>query len=911
VTDLTKIPGLPDQYVDRVAERQAIEALLRTRGIRVAIYGLPGMGKTAMAAKIASGARGALGADKVLWADLGQAADPVALLRDWCQELDAEVSAVTGPPEEQLAYLRDRLSQAVSDKYVLFVLDDVGASGGDVEAAAACLIDNENCGYLLTAISPQTAHVFRTEHDFRIVHVDVLPDPAAGEVLERYAEGMVSLAALSRADRERLLRLGNGLPLGLMVLGRFLGHGLVEGDRLQSLLGKLDGAEALVEQSEFGARLRAERGRDSIHTILMARWIELPAEQQEALQTAAVFREKPHEFEEDAWAGVVAARRAAPEGAEDLAQELGAMLVKAESDAESNDEEADLDDEAEELPDPDTADDDDLAPATEARERLEPLRKALVKTGLLEQPTIGEPAFTLHSLIAAFLRSTPGLGASEPGRPSELERLHGLAARYYRGWLAGYQEDHAGTSPFLGAYRLENQRWQSAMLDLCYHLRDAGNEDEAVLTLTTLFFDEFWWWGELVPYPLCDELLRMWELAHLGREATTTLRELRRFKNAYPVISLDLVPPDEPLVLPAGYQDDTEAGNFRKVRDAVQRIRARVLDVSGVDDTANERDRVRLRMLTAIYLGEANRVIHDFEQGIQAYDEALELLSQLGQEKEDDDWIIPYIYAELANLHVRAGDFAKALDACDKGARAEVGDGEVLPEDLDDDDVDHEALGWLWLAAGDAHWGAKRLAQAWRSYAWACFHTCTVQLWPEREVRYKHPGAVPESHKEAGVDDYVAALYKVHLGKMLGRIGEKWAAEHRAEAIEGVRVIRQTLAGGPEKSSADLAGQGLLAEVAATRPDAVWADCRDRAWQDTGLFGFAVPLIPWERLVDDKGVFDRSRVEDQRTAAQDLAVRLKDIWASSKWALGEGPGHEGPPLDAEGAAEPDVTGVAE
>jgi hypothetical protein len=892
VTDITKVPRLPGQYVDRVAERQDIEGRLRARGARVAIYGLPGMGKTAMAAKVAADAPDALGVGKVLWADLGQAADPVAVLRDWCQELDAEVTAVTGPPAEQLAYLRDRLGQAVSGQRVLFVLDDVGSSAADVEAAAACLIDSEDCGYLLTAVSLQTAHLFQMDYDFSGVHVDVLPDPEAGQVLERYAEGKVSLAALSSTDRERLLRLGNGLPLGLMVLGRFLDHGLVKGGRLPSLLRKLDSAEALVEQSEFGARLRAERGRDSIHTILMARWVELSADEQQALQTAAAFLEKPHEFEEDAWAGVLAARRAAPEGAEDLAQQLGELLVKAEADepGDEPDDEADFEEEAEEPDDPDDPDtddgDDDLALATEAREWLEPLREALVETGLLEQPTLGEPSFSLHSLIAAFLRITPGLGASEPGRPSELERVHGLAARYYRGWLAGYQEDH-GASPFLSAYRLENHRWQGAMLDLCYHLREAGNEDEAVLTLTTLFLDEFWWWGELVPYQPCDELLRMWELARFGAEAAKTLRVLHRFKDAYPVISLELVPPDEPLVLPAGYQDDTEADNFRKVRDAVQRVRSRVLDVTGVDDSANERDRVRLRMLTAIYLGEAGRVMHEFEQGVQAYDEALKLLAELGQEKDADDWNIPYVYAELADLHVRAGDFAQALNACDKGARAEVGDGTGLAEDLDHEDVNHEVLGWLWLAAGDAHWGAGRLTAAWRSYAWACFHACVFQLWPEREVRYKRPGAVPESHREAGADDYTTALYKVHLGATLDRIAELWTEGNRTEACEGVRIIRETLAGGP-----DLAGKGLLAEVAATRPDAVWADCRDTAWKDTGLFGLALPLIPWERLVDGNGVIDDDRVTDQRDVARDLAARLRDIWASSKWALSEGPGQD-------------------
>jgi tetratricopeptide (TPR) repeat protein len=887
VTDKPKIPGLPRQYVDRVADREKIQRLLSVESARVAIYGLPGMGKTAMAAKIAADARDSLVIDRVLWADFGQAADAVDVLRSWCQDVEADVSEVTGTPQEQLGSLRGRLSEAVSSQYVLFVLDDVGSSQADQGAASECLLDDQTCRYLLTTISTGTTDHFQMWSEFDSFHLEELGDREAGQVLERYALDRLSLTTLDAVDRERLLRLGAGLPLGLMVLGRFLGQGLRH-STLGGLLRKLDSAEALVQEGEFGTRLHRGRGgeRTSIDTILTARWIDLPPEQKEALQTAAVFREKPHEFGEMAWACILAARRSSPEDAEDLAQRFGQRLATAEAQAELEGKTGmPLD-----IASLDVADDDDLHVVIRARERVKPLCDALMDTGLLERPVIGEPSYTMHSLIAAFLRTIPGLD------PGELKRLHGLAARYYRGWVAGYQEDHAVASPYKAAYRFENRQWLSAMLDLCYHLREADSEDEALLLLTTLYFDAFWWWGELIPYPLCDELLRMWQLAHLGDKATSCLRQLHEFNDKYPAIDLSLVKSDDPLALPSGYQGDMQAADFRAAGDAVQSIRDRVLG-GVVDDDAAERDRVRLRMLTAIYLGEANRVTGRFEQADRDYQEALDLLAQLGQgENDSDDWTIPYVYGELADLHVRAGDPAKALDLCDEGVQAAVGDGEVLEKDLDDSesDADHEVLAWLWLVAGDAHWKAGRLPAAWRSYAWACFHGCTFELWPKRVVLYERPGEIPEREMEFCIDDYTVVHYKLQLAVMLDRLGELWTTQRQTEACEGVRIIRQTLAGGPDTSRADPDERGLLDETAAVRPETDWADCRDQAWKDTGLAGLALPLIPWGQLVDAEGHVDHGRVADQRQAASDLISRLRDIWASGKWTLDSGPGREVP-----------------
>jgi NB-ARC domain-containing protein len=843
-----KIPSPPVQFQDR-GERDLIEGLLQSGVVRVAAHGLPGVGKTALAAKVAERVRDgqvplAGGLRGVLWGQFGPAPDAVSVLRRWCQDLGVAVPAVTGDPNEQAGQLRDLLRPALAGCSWLLVLDDAGASKADLAAAEQCVIDVDgsetSCQYLVTTISRRAALHFAVDID-NVVHVDQLDDEHAGKLLERYADRMITLAALSENDRMRLLQLGGGLPLSLMVLGRLLGDGLGDGDTLPQLLDRLYDAE-LQLRAEVA---RGGEDRPLIETILLARWNALPGEVQEALQAAAVFREKPHVFPEAAWAAVLAARRAA---SPDVAETIGEEAAQRQGPAEASDSAAGL-----ELT--------DEPAARQACEEVPGIRRELIRIGLLEPGPVGQ-RFTLHYLITAFLRTSTGLD------PDRLKTLHFDAAGFYRGWLDGFQESRA-SSAFQGAFRFENWRWLDAMADLCYHLRETGDEDRALLLLTTLFFDVFGWAAWYVPDPACKELLRLWNLTQLGSEAAECLQQLHRFMAAYPVIDLERAPPGDPRALPADY-DKTGRGDFPAVEAAVTAIRKRFLDGPASQDPSAQADLQRLHMNTADFLGESYRYRGQLDQAASWYDEELTLTIELG---EDDEWAIPYVRAQAAQVQIARGDIEGALATCRQAAAEAAGD--LLAEDLDHEDLDHEALASIWRVAADGHWIAGRHAEAWRSHAWACFHACAAQLWPCYLVQ--HEG---QARKEFGVSDYTVTFYKEQLARMLDRLGELWASQRREEARDGIRRIRATLRGEQDPGSQDPAGDGLD-RLAKVRPEAAWEECRRTAWEYTTL---PDPLVPWERLPDDT---DR---DDQRQEATGLAQELKAIWASSRWGLEQGPG---------------------
>ncbi|WP_409496111.1 NB-ARC domain-containing protein [Amycolatopsis sp. cmx-11-12] len=147
-------PDPPPHFTGRATELAELRAAL-SQGRNVAItsiHGMGGIGKTATALRLAAD-MSEFGV--VLWASLGPAPNPVALLTDWARYADPEFEAGNGSVEGLVSRVRATLAALVRDHFpgerVLVVLDDIW-EGDSVTTAR----------HLRAASPPGTVHLITT-----------------------------------------------------------------------------------------------------------------------------------------------------------------------------------------------------------------------------------------------------------------------------------------------------------------------------------------------------------------------------------------------------------------------------------------------------------------------------------------------------------------------------------------------------------------------------------------------------------------------------------------------------------------------------------------------------------------------------------------------------------------------------
>lgn len=204
------VPSLPRPFVGRGSVVDEISGRLAASGSRpaVAVHGLPGAGKTAVAAVIAEASRQSFPGG-VLWASLGESPDPLRVLVSWGRAVGARDLADYQDPAAASA----RMRAVLRERRALVVLDDVW------DAAHARPLD---------VVGPRGATLLTTR--FRSVALDVAGPAGARDLAVLGTDEAVSLLeelAPSLRDKERsaLRRLAEGLgrlPVLLRVVGRLL-----------------------------------------------------------------------------------------------------------------------------------------------------------------------------------------------------------------------------------------------------------------------------------------------------------------------------------------------------------------------------------------------------------------------------------------------------------------------------------------------------------------------------------------------------------------------------------------------------------------------------------------------------------------------------------------------------------------
>ncbi|HEU5440352.1 MAG TPA: tetratricopeptide repeat protein [Ktedonobacterales bacterium] len=262
----------------------------------VALCGLPGVGKTALAVELIYDRTVQAWFDAgVLWAPLGREPNALGLLSGW--------GAVLGLPPADASRLTTtdawamRLRALIGARRMLLVLDDVWA----LEDALAFTVGGPNCVHLITTRFMDIAYRFAGEH---ALVVRELSEEAGLALLTELAPEAV------RSEPEEastLVRSVGGLPLALALMGKYLQVQGYSGQprRLRGALDRLGVAEERLRLALPQTPLERPRDLPAGTQLSLQAMIELSDQHltphvQTALRALAVFPPKPNCFSEDA-----------------------------------------------------------------------------------------------------------------------------------------------------------------------------------------------------------------------------------------------------------------------------------------------------------------------------------------------------------------------------------------------------------------------------------------------------------------------------------------------------------------------------------------------------------------------------------------------------------------------------------
>ncbi|HEX6553401.1 MAG TPA: NB-ARC domain-containing protein [Ktedonobacteraceae bacterium] len=265
-------------------------------GTAIALHGLPGVGKTTLAALLV--------ADPyvqecfpggILWAGLGPAPNIQGVLSRWATLLGVPV-AQEGHAKE-LETLVQELHLTIGHRRMLLVIDDAWTD----QEAMALHVGGDQCVHLLTTRLPQVAFAFA--HQERLL----IPELDAHTGVELLAHYVPSLVEENPQAIDDLVRAVGGLPLALTLLGHYLAAQALAGQprRLQTALQRLQEGQHRfhismpVASNERSPALPSQTPL-SLHTAIALSTQMLDAEAYRVFCALSVFPAKPASFSEEA-----------------------------------------------------------------------------------------------------------------------------------------------------------------------------------------------------------------------------------------------------------------------------------------------------------------------------------------------------------------------------------------------------------------------------------------------------------------------------------------------------------------------------------------------------------------------------------------------------------------------------------
>lgn len=263
---------------------------------RVALYGLPGVGKTALALHLASDpAVLAHFEDGILWAALGRTPNLPGLLGSWGMALGLSSDDLSRMPrtEDRMRALRALIGR----RCMLLIIDDAW----QVDDATAFMVGGPECAYLLTTRQPSVAIDFAGDATVRVPELEL---DAGLALLALYVPDLITSEPRRSA---RLVDAAGGLPLGLTLMGQYLRKESHAGQprRLRAALDRLQTTEERLLLTQPGAAPDQQPSLDpgtplSLRNVLNLSADSLDAPAQAALCALSIFPPKPNTFSEAA-----------------------------------------------------------------------------------------------------------------------------------------------------------------------------------------------------------------------------------------------------------------------------------------------------------------------------------------------------------------------------------------------------------------------------------------------------------------------------------------------------------------------------------------------------------------------------------------------------------------------------------